>query len=396
MSRFLLVPLAVVLLAGCAGSTAKPAPAPRANPEVRWTFKTTGPIWGSAAVKSGVLYVGSNDKSVYALDANSGSQKWAFTTQGDIRTRPAFSGKNVIFSSDDGSLYAVDAASGAQVWKTDIHNTHQRLALNDPHANFDFDFMTSSPIVSGNKVFVGSADGNVYGLDAATGSVSWTFKTSDRIRATPAVDKGVVFIGSWDGYLYALKADDGSLVWKYLAGVDGNPRYLTLPIQSTATISNNKVYCASRKAATFAVNATTGEKLWEAGNGTGNWLESSPVVANGNVYIGSSAASNLNEYSDTGVPQGPYSLGGPAAWSTPYVDKGTVYIGSEGYLAGQKGGLWAVNSDPNGGLTDSRWFFEVDNSVEPAGYNGVNSQPLLIGRVLYFGGLDGVVYALNV
>ncbi len=36
------------------------------------------------------------------------------------------------------------------------------------------------------------------------------------------------------------------------------------------------------------------------------------------------------------------------------------------------------------------------HTLEPAGISGVNSSPVMVDRVLYFGGLDGVIYALDV
>jgi outer membrane protein assembly factor BamB len=265
-------------------------------------------------------------------------------------------------------------------------------------SSYDFDFLTSSPVVVDGVVYVGSADGRVYALDAASGSRRWTFQTGDRIRATPALAEGVVYIGSWDGYLYALDAATGALVWRTLLGVDGSPRYLTLPLQSTAYVGGGVVYCASRKAATFALDAATGSVLWETSNGNGNWLESSPVARGQYVYIGSSLASNLNIYDlSTGEQRAHFNVA-VAAWSTPLVTDGVVYIGSEGSPGGADlgGGMWAIDIGASGGQAEPLWFYPVSGSVEPAAYNGVNSSPQLVDGVLYFGGLDGRLYALAV
>lgn len=407
--RFLSMPFAVLLVAGCGSSTGTPTATPSATPSVpssprtapalKWSFATQGAIWGSAAVRDGLVYIGSNDQSVYAVDAKSGNQKWKLATAGAVRSQPAFSGDAVIFSSDDGSLYAANAGTGARLWKTDIHNSLKRVPLDDPNmgSTYDYDFMTSSPVVANGTVYVGSSDGTVYALDAASGAVSWRFQTTDRVRATPAVADGVVYIGSWDGYLYALKADTGTLVWKTLLGSDGAPKYLTLPIQSTAFVDKGAVYCASRKAATFAVDIKTGTPLWETSNGGGNWLESSPVVRNGKVYIGSSVASKLNVYAASTGDALPGFNVAAAAWSTPLVTDDAVFIGSEGLPGGADlgGGVWAINT-ASGSASVSRWFYPVSNTIEPTGINGVNSSPVMVDRVLYFGGLDGRLYALDV
>ncbi len=45
---------------------------------------------------------------------------------------------------------------------------------------------------------------------------------------------------------------------------------------------------ASRKASVVALEAQTGEILWEVDDGSNMWVESSPVLVDGTVYIGSS------------------------------------------------------------------------------------------------------------
>ena len=72
-----------------------------------------------------------------------------------------------------------------------------------------FDFYLSSPTLSGDAVYFGSGDGNVYSLDAASGKLNWKFQTEDVVHASPAASNGVIFIGSWDSYFYAIDASTG-------------------------------------------------------------------------------------------------------------------------------------------------------------------------------------------
>ncbi len=45
---------------------------------VKWTFHTRGEVVSSPAIVDGVIYVGSNDGNLYALDQQTGTKKWAF------------------------------------------------------------------------------------------------------------------------------------------------------------------------------------------------------------------------------------------------------------------------------------------------------------------------------
>ena len=62
---------------------------------------------------------------------------------------------------------------------------------------------------------VGCADRYLYGLDAATGAVRWTFATGGVVRSSPAATDHTAYSASSDGYLYAVDLQDGHLLWKY-------------------------------------------------------------------------------------------------------------------------------------------------------------------------------------
>src|SRR4026208_996825 len=66
------------------GDAARTGVYPTAGPQqlngTKWTFKTDGPIIGSPAVANGVVYIGSTDGNLYALDQETGKQKWKFKT----------------------------------------------------------------------------------------------------------------------------------------------------------------------------------------------------------------------------------------------------------------------------------------------------------------------------
>ena len=59
---------------------------------VRWKFKTLGRVYSSPAVAGGVVFVGSTDGNVYAIDAATGAQRWKFATQGRVVSSPAVQG----------------------------------------------------------------------------------------------------------------------------------------------------------------------------------------------------------------------------------------------------------------------------------------------------------------
>ena len=57
-------------------------------------------------------------------------------------------------------------------------------------------------VVANGVVYVGSADANVYALNAATGNRLWSYATGDAVFASPAVVNGDLYVGSFDGNVY--------------------------------------------------------------------------------------------------------------------------------------------------------------------------------------------------
>ena len=58
--------------------------APRTLHGVKWKFPTGGRVVASAVARDGVIYFGSDDGNLYAVDAVSGRQIWKFATAGPI------------------------------------------------------------------------------------------------------------------------------------------------------------------------------------------------------------------------------------------------------------------------------------------------------------------------
>ena len=81
-----------------------------------WTYMTDGYV-NDPVVVDGVLYVGSYDYNVYALNAKTGTLIWNYTTGGYIDTAPTVANGVVFANSNDNKTYALNAKNGALIWK---------------------------------------------------------------------------------------------------------------------------------------------------------------------------------------------------------------------------------------------------------------------------------------
>ena len=79
-----------------------------------WSYNTFGGVFYSPVVSNGVVYFGSFDNGVYALNASNGTILWSFYTNGLVYSSPAVANGVVYVGSDDKNVYALDV-SGAKL-----------------------------------------------------------------------------------------------------------------------------------------------------------------------------------------------------------------------------------------------------------------------------------------
>jgi len=135
-----------------------------------------------------------------------------------------------------------------------------------------------SPVVAGNRVFVGSSvDHHLHCLDLVTGMSLWTFPTGGPIRLAPAVDNDKVYFGSDDGYAYCVSAGEGSLIWKHRAGpadewlLARGEMISRWPIRTGILVDGGIAYYGAgifphEDIFLFAVNADDGSIIWQQDN----------------------------------------------------------------------------------------------------------------------------------
>ncbi len=154
-----------------------------------WRFKAKRAVTSSPIEHDGLVFFGSMDWHVYALDLARGWKVWTFRTNKPIVSSPVLGDDKVFIGSVDGSLYALEASNGRERWTFETGGQ-----------------ITSSPAYENNAVYFGGIDTHFYSLDAKSGRLRWNFKTDGPIPSSPALHEGVVYIGSMDHCVYALKA----------------------------------------------------------------------------------------------------------------------------------------------------------------------------------------------
>ncbi len=193
----------------------------RGTGAVAWRYDAGSALPSSPAVAGGRVVIAARDGSVHAVDARTGEGVWATAPAGERPlpwgregwdywvSSPTVAGDRVLVGLPDGRLVALELRSGEVVWSVDLGARTR-----------------SSPAVVDGTVFIGDDAGVVHALGLADGRTLWTHRTEgagmssaeygwDRVslQASPAVADGVVYIGSRDGGIYALDAATGRRLW---------------------------------------------------------------------------------------------------------------------------------------------------------------------------------------
>ncbi len=165
------------------------------------------PNHNTPVVHEGILYTAGGN--IAAVDYRSGAKLYLKSLEGTDDTvgfnesRPASCENSLAlwndtmyFGSRNGYLYANNAKTGALRWKVKLADRIRSAPS------------ISTPSHDAKKaiVYVGTDDGTLWALDAASGKQLWSFKAEDdRLRTDPWIEDGVVYFGSDGGYLYAVE-----------------------------------------------------------------------------------------------------------------------------------------------------------------------------------------------
>lgn len=389
----------------------------------KWIFKAGGPIVTSPAVAKGVVYIGAMDGHLYAIDQETGKEKWNFKSRMPIASSPAIAGDTLYFVSGAGSLAALDVATGKPKWVLPVEYERRFEAKNlhglppaEQTIPDAWDLFLSSPAVANGKVYFGSGDGNLYAADAETGTLQWKFPTKDVVHSSPAVVNGIVYFGSWDSYLYAIDAETGQQKWAFKSGED-NTIHNQVGFQSSPAVVDGTVYVGCRDAHVYALDAATGRKKWDYPTSK-SWVIGTPAVRDGVVYVGTSDSSRFMALdAKTGRLKWDFKAGA-------YIFSSAALAGDLAYFGSHNGKLYALDTRTG----KSAWEFQTEaakkdslKSLNPDGtlneqafapvfgdfedmyvdiyrfitVGAILSSPVVDKGVVYFGSMDGNLYALQ-
>lgn len=350
--------------------------APNTNATL-WTYNTTAPVYSSPAIVDNVVYIGSTNGVMYALNAQTGAVIWTYPTDGPIMSSPAVFYGKVYFLSCDGNMYALDAATGTLLWSLFI----------DPGP-----WPWSSPAVHSGRVFIAASTGDVLCLNAFNGAVIWRTHIGGQPDGPIAVANNKVFSGmhNFDASnptLVALNELTGVIIWTYNytawhPGLVGMVNSNGVAVTDGDGDGDLEVYFGiviwpdgAQGNTAICLDEATGNEIWT--QNINGWSTSTPAVHNGKVFIGSDDFRLYALDAATGAYIWTYTTK-DQIWSAPAVADGKVFVASLDHA------LYALDEN-FGGLI---WSYNTSASR-------IYGSPAVACGKVFIGSENGKVYAFG-
>ncbi len=316
--------------------------------KLRWSFEADDSIESSAAIVDGVVYVGSMDASVYAIDAVTGKLRWRYATECPVQeSSPCVYNGTVYIGDLNGVLHAVDAVSGKGRWKFEAEME-----------------IKSSPNCIENRVYFGSYDQNLYCISADTGDLIWKYTTEGPLHSTPAIDGKYVYVSGCDEVFRAIDAVTGKEAYSLSLGaytgasaaLRGHHAYMgtfgnevlaidlkkragqwiyqhptrSFPFYSSAAVTEDRVVLGGRDKIVHCLDRATGRQIWTFM--TKSRVESSPLITGNRVFIGSNDGFLYELDLVSGEKIWNFTAGAPLSASPAAVDNSLVVGSQDGVL----------------------------------------------------------------
>jgi outer membrane protein assembly factor BamB len=340
---------------------------------------------------------------------------------------------NVIAPSE---AVAPQAGSNWDMFHGNAQHTGQTADILDAGLNLNWTYrtpgtiLTSSPAIVDERVYIGTRDESgteenaIHAVNLQTGEQVWRVQADAMVQSSPAVQDGIVYASSIRGTLYAINAQNGQILWTKQVNKDDVRRAW---MYYSPTVANGVVYQAystSSGGKLMALNATTGEELWQSPL-AGNWIvESSPVVADGKVYVSGDGGNMFAFDAASGKKLWQAKPAGGWMHSMPMIAEGKVYMGYGGGIlvaldaeTGKE--IWRHKSSDSsyihGGTTGSTAAYA--NGTVYMGFpdgniaafdaktgsvkwkhrtnGGIISSAAISGETVFIGSNDGHLYALD-
>jgi eukaryotic-like serine/threonine-protein kinase len=295
--------------------------------------------WAGTAFRDGIIYVGTRDGRVVAVNSSTQSQQWNCTLNTAIYTTPIVDGDLVYVGTYSGQVLALSQLARNQTL-TFPQKKYGEWEWDCPIENAKSNAIVANLLVSEDTIYVSSSNGRVYSLDKEFGDLNWESNVLDekhgKLWTSPAVQNDSLYISTFDGHIYALSTETGKLLdWSFEAKAG---------FASSPVIEEDTIYVGSFDRHLYAIKIGSNVSMWmfPQEKPAGNWFWASPVVNEGVVYAGCLDGRLYAIEAKTGKKLWEFDAGDPIISSPVLVDNLLI-------VANEAGNVYVINPETGEG-----------------------------------------------
>jgi outer membrane protein assembly factor BamB len=217
-----------------------------------WRSGETARI-GGIAVAEKLVFIGTENGYVAALDAESGELVWDATVPGEVLAAPAIDEGILVVNTGAGSLFGFRTRDGEQLWRHE--GDTPPLTLRG----------ISGPIASNGGAIIGTPTGKIQVNLIDSGVLAWETVIATPtgatelerivdIDTTPILFGGTIYTVSYNGTLAAVELRTGRVIWKR--------EYASF---RNLTLDGNKIFVVDNNSNVYALDRRNGVELWSQG-----------------------------------------------------------------------------------------------------------------------------------
>jgi len=216
-----------------------------------WKVNTGVSLSGGLGVGKNLILVGTHDGEVLALNQNNGGIMWRVQLSSEVLTPPVAANDVVVARTVDGRLNGLNESDGKRLWV--YESTVPTLTLRG----------ASQPVISDGKVLTGFSNGKVVAVALADGKFLWEMTVAvpegrselERlvdIDGDPVLMGDILYVVSYQGRLVAINISNGRLLWSR-----------DISSYSGLAVDNNNLYISDNESTLWALDRFNGAIIWK-------------------------------------------------------------------------------------------------------------------------------------
>ncbi|WOI38808.1 outer membrane protein assembly factor BamB [Alteromonas sp. CI.11.F.A3] len=205
---------------------------------------------GGISVADRLLFVGTENGVVMALDYETGETKWEASIPGEVLAAPSADEGILVVNTGAGTLFGFDTRTGEQLWRHE--GDTPPLTLRG----------ISGPVAANGGALIGTPTGKLQVNLLESGILAWETVIATPTGATelerivdldttPVLFGGTIYTVSYNGTLAAVELRSGRIIWKREYGSYRN-----------LSIEGNSIFVVDNNSNIYALDRRNGVELW--------------------------------------------------------------------------------------------------------------------------------------